>query len=68
MIIEREGEERENMGENKWWGRGSFKTRDMYREVGKELKRGSVVAEGEQTTGQASYIKKCKKKDLVEFN
>lgn len=34
--IRREG--REDMGENGWWRRGSFKTRDMYREAGNELK------------------------------
>ncbi len=31
-------EEGENLGENEWWGRGSFKTRDVYWEAGKDLK------------------------------
>lgn len=68
MIIEGEGEEGENMGDFEWLGRGSFKARDLYREAGKELKRGLVAAEGEQGTGQALYLEKCKKKDLVVFN
>lgn len=35
------------MGDNEWWGRGSFKTRDVYREAGKDLKRGFVMMQGE---------------------
>lgn len=42
-----EGDKGENMGDIEWWGRGSFKTRDMYREAGKELKQGLAVMEGE---------------------
>lgn len=57
-----------NMGDFEWWGRGSFKTRDVYREAGKDLKQGFVAMEGEQGTGQASYGEKCKKKDLVVFD
>lgn len=68
MRMERKGEEGGNMGENEWWGRGSFKTRDMYRKAGKDLKRGLVVMGGEQGAGQASYTEKCKKKVLVVFD
>lgn len=42
-----EGDEGEDMGDIEWWRRGSFKTRDMYREAGKDLKQGFVVMEGE---------------------
>jgi len=35
------------MGENEWKGRGSFKTREMYREAGNKMKRGLVEKEGE---------------------
>lgn len=68
MIQSIRGGEGENIGENEWWGRGSFKTRDMYQETGKDLKRGLVVMGVEQGTGQASSSEKCKKKVLVVFN
>lgn len=57
-----------NMGNFEWLGRGSFKTRELYKEAGKDLKQGFVAMEGEQGTGQASYGKKCKKKVLVVFD
>lgn len=68
MVREKEVEEGQIMRDNEWWRRGSFKTRDMDREAGKDLKRGLVVMGGEQGTGQASYTKKCKKKVLVVFD
>ena len=47
MIREIEGANGMNMGDFEWWGRGSFKTRDVYREAGKDLKQGFVAMEGE---------------------
>jgi len=47
-----------DMGDFQVWERGSFKTRNGYREVGKELKQGLVETKGWIGARQASNGKK----------
>lgn len=58
LIGSRESTSGDNMGDFQVWGRGSFKTRNGYREVRKELKQGLVGTKGGMGARQASNGKK----------